>query len=183
VKFELYQIKMKGEITMKKMLILVLTGIMLLGLTATTLAASDPSGGKAAKVDKADSQIKVKDLQGYDQLLQLREEGKATRDEIKADKQQLKDLIKAAKDTKNADALPIIKQYRSELQGLRDELKSLRTTQQGNWEAMKTARQAGDQSQMQAIMDQILNTRQALNAQLVNVKTSVEEFIQALQGI
>ena len=166
---------------MKKLIILLLTGIMLLGLASTTLAASDAAGGKQVKVDKTESQFKVKELQGYDQLLKLREDGKATMEQIKTDKQPLKDLIKAAKDTKNTAALPIIKQYRSDLQGLRDELKSLRTTQQGNWAAMKTARQAGDQTQMQTIMDQIVSTRQALNTQLLKVKTTADQFIQALQ--
>lgn len=175
--------KLKGEITMKKMLSLLLTGIMMFSLIATTLAASETPGGKQANVNRAANQIKVKDLQGYDQLLQLREEGKATREQIKADKQELKGLIKAAKDGQNEAALPIIKEYRADLQGLRAELQSLRATQLGNWETMKVARQAGDQTQMQTIMDQIISTRQALNAQLLEIKTTVDQFNQALQGI
>lgn len=167
---------------MKKILTLLLAGIMLLSFTAVTLAAGDASGGKQAQENKT-SQIKVKDLQGYDELLQLREEGKATREQIKAGKQDLKDLLKAAKDTQNEAALPIIKEYRANLQGLRTDLQTLRTTQKSNWETMKTARQAGDQTQMESILEGIISTRQALNAKLVEIETSVDQFIQALQGI
>jgi hypothetical protein len=168
---------------MKKVLILLLTGLMLFGVTATTLAAADSGAGTQTQPNNSESRIKVKDLQGYDQLLQMREDAKTTKDQIKADRQNLKDLIKAARDAKNTAALPVIKQYRTELQGLRTDLQSLRTEQKTNWADMKDARQAQDQAQMQTIMDRILSTRQALNDQLLKIKNTADEFIQALQAI
>lgn len=168
---------------MKKIIVLLLTGLMLFAVTATSLAATDTGAGTQTQQNNSASRVKVKDLQGYDQLLQLREDAKTTKDQIKADRQSLKDLIKAAKDAKNSAALPVIKQYRSQLQGLKTDLQSLRTEQKTNWGDMKDARQAQDQTQMQTIMNRILSTRQALNDQLLKIKNTTDEFVQALQAI
>lgn len=165
---------------MRKMLTVLLVGLMLFGLAASALAMGDGSSNKQARIEQAANKIKVKNLQGYDLLLSLREEGKANRERIKANQQQVKELIQAAREAKNKEILPVIKAQRSANQVLRADLKTLWESQKGNWEAMKADRQAQDQVQMQSIMDQIISTRQLINAKLVEIKTAQELFIQAL---
>ncbi len=167
---------------MRKMLTLVLMGLMLFGLAGSALAVGDGADNKQARTEKAANQIKVKELLNYDQLLSLREEGQASREQIKAENQQIKELIQAAKTANNKEILPVIKAQRSANQSLRADLKNLRESQKGNWEAMKVARQAQDQAQMQSILDQIIITREAINTKIAAINAAQDQFIQALQG-
>ncbi|PKM78789.1 MAG: hypothetical protein CVU90_00515 [Firmicutes bacterium HGW-Firmicutes-15] len=166
---------------MRKMLTLVLMGLMLFGLAGSALAV-EVGADNQSRIEKAADKVKVKELLNYDQLLSLREEGKANREQIKADNQQIKELIQAAKAAKNEEILPVIKEQRSANQALKADLKTLRESQKGNWEAMKAARQAQDQVQMQSIMDQIISVREAINTNLVEISADKVQFIEVLQG-
>lgn len=163
---------------MKKSLAILMMGILLLGYSGTALAVPSEQTDTRMGQKQAADRIKVKDLQRFDQLRQLREEGKATRQQIKADRVEVQKLIQSARDTH----LPIIQQYRAELQGLRADSKTLAATQKSNWEAMRTALQAQDQGAMASTMNRIVKTRQEINQQLANIETTLAQFIQALQG-
>lgn len=166
---------------MRKMLTLLLMGLMLFGVAGSALAVGEGTDNKQARIEKA-NQVKVKELLNYDQLLSLRAEGKANRELIKADNQKVKELIQAAKAAQNKEILPVIKEQRSAGQALKADLKTLWETQKDNWVAMKVSRQAQDQAQMQGIMDQMISTREAINTKLVEMNTAKLEFIKVLQG-
>lgn len=155
---------------MKKILSLALAGLMSVAITGSAFAAD----GTTAK-------IKVKDLSGYQQLLDLRETGKSTRDQIRSEGQDIKGQVQAARQDKNKDALAGVRSLRPALKQLRVELKDLWTTQKGNWQAMKEARQAQDQTRMESILSQILSTRQAINDKLTQIKAVEDQIVQALQ--
>lgn len=168
---------------MKKILVLLVAVLMVFGLVGAAFAESgsagepQPAAENAAKVHHP----KVKDLQGFDQLIQLRAEGKATRDQIKANHDQLKSLVQAARQSKNKQALEALKPFKSTLKQQHADMKALGTTQKGNWEAMKEARQANNEAQMQTILNQIISTRQTINSKLLEIKTTLDQMIQALQ--
>jgi len=174
---------------MKKIITtLLLTGLMSVSLVggafaadSTTTPTDTPTTGVVTQVNSV-SHIKVKDLQGYDQLLQLRADGKAIREQIKSDRSQLKDLILAARQAHNMSALQALKPMRDALKQQSSDLKTLWTTQRGNWQAMKEAHQANNADQMQTVMNQIVSTRQAINAKLGDIKATLDQMIQSLQA-
>jgi len=168
---------------MKKFLVLLMATLMVFGLVGAAFAESgsgegpQPAAGDSVKVHHP----KIKDLQGFDQLEQLRAEGKAVRDQIKANHDQLKSLVQAARQSKNKQALEALKPFRNALKQQHADMKALGTTQKGNWEAMKEARQANNEAQMQTILNQIISTRQTINSKLLEIKTTLDQMIQALQ--
>ncbi|MCX5780907.1 MAG: hypothetical protein NTV45_08845 [Firmicutes bacterium] len=167
---------------MKKSLTILLVGILLLGFCGTTLAAPQETADTLRGQKQAENRIKVQDLQRYEQLRQLREEGKAIRGQIKEERVTLQGLIPKARETKDQTALPIIKQYRTELRGLRTDLKDLGVEQKANWQTMRTFLQTQDQGEMASTMNKIVNTRRDINQQLSNIKTTLAQFIAALSG-
>lgn len=169
---------------MKRFLVLLMAALMVFGMVGSAFATSSADGvpTPAAEAVVQAHHPKIKDLQGYDQLLQLRAEGKATREQIKGDRDQLKPLVQKARQDHNKAALEALKPNRENLKQLHADLKALWATQKSNWEAMKAARQANDVTQMQAIMNQIIGTRQDINAKLVAVQSTLEQMLQILQS-
>ncbi|MEW6697347.1 MAG: hypothetical protein ACOY35_11395 [Bacillota bacterium] len=170
---------------MKKLLSMILVLVMLVGGAGSALAAEENTGLNVTEeilmeetLDEGKAERpKVKELQGYDELLQLREQAKNLKTEIKDNNQQIKELRK----TNKKDGLGDFKAQIDRLKQLKQERKDLRVTQKNNWQAMKTARQAKDQSQMQNIMNDILTTRQALNETLEQVVDLQEEILASLE--
>lgn len=170
---------------MKKLLSMILVLVMLVGGAGSALAAEENTSldvteeilMEEAKDEGKAERPKVKELQGYDELLQLREHAKNLKTEIKGNHQQIKEMRKSIK----KDGLADIKAKIDSLKQLKQERKTLRATQKNNWQAMKSARQAKDQSQMQNIMNDILTTRQALNDTLEQVVDIQEEILAALE--
>ncbi|MFZ5652348.1 MAG: hypothetical protein ACOY4I_16065 [Bacillota bacterium] len=168
---------------MKRIIVMVLAAIMIFTLAGAAFA--EGTDGVAAPLPGNTEKVKhprVKDLQGHDQLLQLREEGKAIREEIKADHQQIKSLAQAARQSKNKEDLNAVKPYRETLKQLHSDLKGLRAAQKANWEEMKAARQADDVARMQSVMNKIISTRQSINANLQEIENTLDRIIQALQS-
>lgn len=156
---------------MKKILGIALAGMMVLGFTGSALAAEPTEAAK----------IKVKDLPGYQQLVTLRSEGKAIREQIKNERQQIKTLIQQAKQDKNKEVLQNVKALRPDVKQLRDELMQLRETQKANHVTLKEARQANDHARVENILNQIVSTRQEINAKLTQIKSEADQLLLALQ--
>lgn len=170
---------------MKKLLSMILVLVMLVGGAGSALAAEENTSldvteeilMEEAKDEGKAERPKVKELQGYDELLQLREQAKNLKTEIKDSHQQIKEMRKNIQ----KDGLADLKAKIDSLKQLKQERKTLRATQKNNWQAMKAARQAKDQSQMQNIMNDILTTRQALNETLEQVIDLQEEILASLE--
>lgn len=158
---------------MKKLLTGILTAVMVVGLAGSVYAADSA---------ETKTKVRVKDLPGYSELIELRGEAKEFREQIKAERQQIKALKMQARQDKNKQVFTELKSLRPEVKQLHDELKVLRETQKSNWEAMRAAKQAGDQAQMESIMDDILATRGAINAKLEEVKEFGGQIIDILEG-
>jgi chromosome segregation ATPase len=169
---------------MKKFLVVMLTVLMVLGLAGSALADASADGTQSTvAVATAQTQPpRIRDLQGYDQLLQLRADAKTEREQIKADREQLKGAVQAARQAHDTAAIKALKPYRATLKQIMADLKSQWTTQKGNWAAMKQARQVNDAGQMQTVMSQILNVRQAINADLASIKGALDQMLQTLTG-
>ncbi|MGE5406031.1 MAG: hypothetical protein ACM3PP_13970 [Candidatus Saccharibacteria bacterium] len=175
----------------KKLIALMLACLMLLSITGTALAEEPALPDTQAVVNEVQAndnsegkligQYSVKNLTGYAELLKLRAEGKATREQIRANQVKIKDAEKQARLAKK-DIKAIVLAYRTQHKQLSADLKNLWTTQKANWAAMKAARQAKDKAKMQAVMTQILTTRQAINAKLVEIKTAQEKLLLDLQN-
>lgn len=170
---------------MKRFLVLLMAALMVFGLAGSAFAAGSTDGVQTPATEDVVKahHPKVKDLQGYDQLVQLRADAEATREQIKADHDQLKILVQATRQDHNKAALEALKPYHETLKQLHADVKALHATQKSNWEAMKAAQQAEDEVQMQTIMNQIISTRQDINAKLVTIESTLNEMIQILQSI
>jgi chromosome segregation ATPase len=168
---------------MKKFLVVMLTVFMLLGLAGSALADTSANGTQAlvAATNTQTQLPRIRDLQGYDQLLQLRSAAKTERQQIKADRQQLQSTVQAARQAHERPA-QVLKPYRTTLKQIMTDLKSQRATQKNNWADMKQARQAGDVGQMQTVMNQILNVRTAINADLTAIENTLGQMLQALSS-
>jgi hypothetical protein len=160
-----------------------LTVFMLLGLAGSALADTSTDGTQTlVAATTTQTQLpRIRDLQGYGQLLQMRSEAKAERAQIKAGREQLQAAVKAARQAHERPG-QVLKPYRATLKQIMADLKSQWTAQKNNWAAMKQARQAGDVGQMQTIMNQILNVRTAINADLTSIESTLGQMLQALSS-
>lgn len=156
---------------MKKIVSFALAGLMVAGMAGSAWASGTENTG----------QIRVKELPGYQQLLDLREEGKSIRGEIQQERLQIREMLQEARQEKNKEAVAGLKEIRPSLQQLRQERKELLENQKNNWEAMREARKSGDQEQMESVLNQITSTRQDLNGKLAEIKTVTDEIMQVLQ--
>lgn len=159
---------------MKKLMSIAVAGLMVAGLAGSAWAAE----GTGA----SDGKTRVGDLPGYQQLLDLREEGKSIREQIRQERGQIKELVKVAREEKDEDTISQLKTYRPTLQQLREERRDLRETQKNNWEEMREARAGGDQTQMESALSQIVAGRQDLNNKLGDIKAVEDQMLQVLQG-
>lgn len=158
---------------MKKAITLIIALLMVIGLAGNAFAADPADGGPSAKVKHAG----VKDLQGWDTLVQAREEGKELRQAIKADFAQLKELAKEARENKNKEALAQLKELRGQVKPLREEIKQMETDKKAAWQSLKDAKQANDTPGMQAALDRINNLKSQINEKLSQVKGILEQAI------
>lgn len=174
---------------MRKLLVIFLSALMLLGIFGGALAHAEDAYAvpDIAPADQAldnnenglMNSVKVKDLQGYDRLLQLREAARAMRAEIKSDRVVIIRLVKEAKKAKNQDALTTLKNGLAAIKQIQAERVALWSTQKQNWAEMKAARKAKDQAKMQDILtNKIIPTRIALNEKLQAILSAQNDLIQ-----
>ena len=102
-------------------------------------------------------------------------------EQIKSERQKIKPMVQEARQAKNKEVLTSVKDLRPEVKQLREELKELRSTQKSNWAAFKEARKAKDQNQVESILNQIVTTRQDINAKLNQIKALEEQLLQTLK--
>lgn len=156
---------------MKKIVSFALTGLMVVGIAGSALAADTTAA----------AEFKVKDLPAYQELVNLRADGKAIWEQIMSERQEIKPLVQEAWQSKNEAVLTSVKDLRPEAKQLREELQQLRSTQKNNAAALKEAYKAGDQNQAESILNQIVTTRRDINDKLTQIKAAEDQILQTLQ--
>ncbi|MTV51089.1 hypothetical protein GJ688_19845 [Heliobacillus mobilis] len=152
--------------------------------TDTQAVITDGNSGESTENSNIKT-LKVKELQGYDQLLTLRAEAVQIRSQIAQNNKTINNLGPSFKKSSNkTQAKSIIANYRTQIKQLRTDLKTLWATQKTNWTDMKIAKKAKDSATMQQIMtDKILVTRTDINSKLSSIVTLQQQTIQSLQGL
>lgn len=123
---------------------------------------------------------KVKSMVGYDQWYQLVQEAKAMITENKALRAQIKTELQALSKEDRATFKDYLTGKKAEMTTLRDQQKALKTTQEANWAAFKTAAKVNDQAAMQSVFDAILSVRIEKNALMTQVNTITEEILATI---
>lgn len=174
----------------KRSIALLLAALMVFAIAGTALAASvvipDVTAGLQVNEGSENgniSRLKVMNLQGYDQLVQLRQQAVQSREQIKANQKTIKQLAKVASKgkNKNQEQIALLIAYRNNALQIKADLKALWATQKVNWTEMKAARKAKDTALMQSIFDtKILPTRQAINTKLLDFKAAQDQLITTL---
>ncbi|MDS1029855.1 hypothetical protein RDV78_04965 [Bacillota bacterium LX-D] len=141
---------------------------------------------KAAKVkgikEKANkakaAKVKVKKLDGYQRLLELKAERKTIKEQIKADRKLVAAEIKKARKEKKKE---IAKEYCSSLKDIKtmqQDLKVLWDKQKTNWIELKNARNQRNETEMKKAMEKIVATGEEINKKLLDIDNELKELLK-----